>query len=87
MANDIAPEDLFDSKYLRLIPVEGEDLLWDGDFDPTDPRLWTIVDADGDLLIVAGYHFVNRLGYLLTVEPWASADEEYIWQLGFEDEE
>jgi hypothetical protein len=42
-------------------------------------RIWTIVDTDGDdLIILAGFHFVNRLGYLITNEEWSDANEEYI---------
>ena len=41
--------------------------------------IWTIVDTDGDdLLVIAGFHFVNRLGYLITDEPWEDEHEEYI---------
>lgn len=36
-----------------------------------DPRcIWTWVDGDMSSLIVAGYHFVNRIGYHITEVPW-----------------
>lgn len=35
---------------------------------PTD-HVWTILDVDGELMIASGYHFVNRLGYILTARP------------------
>ena len=42
-------------------------------------RIWTIVDGDDDdLLIIAGYHFVNRLGYLVTNEEWSDEYETYL---------
>jgi hypothetical protein len=42
-------------------------------------NIWTIVDTDGDdLLVIAGFHFVNRLGYLITDEAWEDEHEEYI---------
>jgi hypothetical protein len=42
-------------------------------------NIWTIVDTDGDdLLILAGFHFVNRLGYLITNEEWEDEHEEYL---------
>ena len=31
-----------------------------------DGRVWTTVDADGFVLTTSGYHFVNRLGYVIT---------------------
>ena len=37
----------------------------------TEPRrVWTLVEGDdGNLYIVDGYHFVNRLNYFVTKEP------------------
>lgn len=37
-----------------------------------DPRtLWTLVEGDGDrLFIESGLHIVNRLGYLVTANPF-----------------
>jgi hypothetical protein len=36
-----------------------------------DPRkVWTFVDGDdGDMYVVSGLHYVNRVGYLLSREP------------------
>jgi hypothetical protein len=36
-----------------------------------DPStIWTLVDGDnGDQYLVSGYHFVNRIGYLISLEP------------------
>ena len=42
-------------------------------------RIWTIVDGDGDdLIIIAGFHFVNRIGYLITNEEWEDEYETYL---------
>ena len=39
--------------------------------DPT--KIWTILDGDGsDLDIAAGFHFVNRFGYIITEVSWES---------------
>jgi hypothetical protein len=32
--------------------------------------VWTLVSGDGCDLIVAGYAYVNRLGYYITENPW-----------------
>lgn len=32
-------------------------------------RVWTVVESDGDVTITSGYHFVNRIGYILTLVP------------------
>ena len=36
-----------------------------------DPRtVWTFLDGDdGDLFVISGYHFVNRIGYLISTTP------------------
>jgi hypothetical protein len=32
--------------------------------------IWTLLDGDdGDLYLVSGYHFVNRIGYLISTAP------------------
>lgn len=42
-----------------------------------DPaHIWTIVEAEEKLFYVAGFHFVNRLGYIITEKPWVSGTEE-----------
>lgn len=33
-------------------------------------RVWTLVDTDNGLTIMNGYHYVNRVGYFITEEPW-----------------
>jgi hypothetical protein len=33
-------------------------------------HIWTEVDGDSGTYIVAGYHYVNRIQYYITVKPW-----------------
>jgi hypothetical protein len=36
-----------------------------------DPKyIWTYVDGDMSSLLVAGYHYINRIGYYVTEVPW-----------------
>lgn len=38
-------------------------------------RVWTVVEGDeGTLYAMAGYHVINRVGYLVTREPWTDPD-------------
>jgi hypothetical protein len=39
-----------------------------------DPdTIWTFVDGDdGDMYVINGFHFVNRVGYLISTVPLAS---------------
>lgn len=42
----------------------------------TDNRhVWTEVDGDSGTYIIAGYHFVNRIQYYITNNPW---EDEWI---------
>lgn len=36
--------------------------------------IWTEVDGDSGTYIIAGYHFVNRISYYITENPW---EDEY----------
>jgi hypothetical protein len=47
--------------------------------------VWTYMEGDdGELLLVAGRHFVNRIGYLVCEVPWE--DENLLVDLGWEGE-
>lgn len=43
-------------------------------------RVWTIVEVDGRMYYESGYHFVNRMGYLITEEE-IEEDVEYTVEL------
>lgn len=32
-------------------------------------HIWTIIDGEENLVIVSGYHLVNRIGYILAANP------------------
>jgi hypothetical protein len=38
-------------------------------------RVWTLVDGDDDMYIVAGMHLVNRVGYIITKKNWVTGEE------------
>lgn len=46
-------------------------------------HVWSIIESgDGDddsLYVSAGYHLVNRLGYIVTEKPWETGIEDGIW--------
>lgn len=51
-----------------LFETYGEELAFVRSQNPQ--CIWTIIDGDdGESLIVSGYHFVNRLGYIVTEKP------------------
>jgi hypothetical protein len=54
-----------------------------------DPRrVWTLVDGDdGNLYIVDGYHFVNRINYFVTQVPFEGKFMEVPYYIFDEEEE
>ena len=63
----------------RFRPIDGPDgaPCWCFKQLPKDAeprRVWTIVDCDGQLHVSPGYHFVNRIGYVLCEVPWTDED-------------
>ena len=38
-------------------------------------HVWTLVDGDnGEPVVVAGYRYVNRIHYIITIKPWDDAN-------------
>jgi hypothetical protein len=37
--------------------------------------IWTWIQGDMSDLVVAGYHYVNRLGYYISSVPWENEDD------------
>ena len=63
----------------RFEPKDSPDgsVWWSREQLPIDiaPRhVWTIVDCDGKLYVSPGFHFVNRLDYVLCDVPWTDED-------------
>lgn len=32
--------------------------------------IWTVIDHEGEVYITEGYHFVNRIGHIVTEKPY-----------------
>lgn len=77
-------EDDFETDY-RPRPAPNADpcgdTTWEFEQAKTQPieHVWTIVDGDDDLYALAGFHVVNRVGYVVTEVPWASDGAEAVW--------
>jgi hypothetical protein len=71
----------------KINPATGENGPWNGTMFETygkeleqvkkaDPdKVWTLLDNDGEMTIAAGFHFVNRMGYMITEVP---APEQFV---------
>lgn len=44
-----------------------------------DNYVWTIMDCEGGLYAVPGWHYVNRFGYLLAEVPWKEGQRDLKW--------
>jgi len=42
-----------------------------------DKMIWTIIDEEDTMYILAGRHLVNRIGYIITKEEWENDEEIY----------
>lgn len=78
------PEDEFYEKYTPTInhlvhdapfggtmyETYGVEIDFINDFKDSEhkAKLWTIVEAEGKMFYVSGYHYVNRFGYIITEE-------------------
>ena len=65
------------TKYDQLqFETHGDEVEYVKSVDPK--RVWTWLDGDCSSLLVAGYHYVNRLSYYVCEEPWETGDEQVL---------
>ena len=50
-------------------------------------RVWTMIDSNEGMYLIAGYHLVNRIYHVITNEAWIDEDEEYLIQEYSENDE
>lgn len=81
----------FDKKYSYNTTLKSENFDNDGRFETfgkdlitvmnsESRKIWTMVDSDDGMYLIAGYHLVNRIYYVLTNEDWTRDDEEYLFE-------
>lgn len=88
-AHTISEDDFFDVYVPVPSTKAGGELLRDFDNVRDLPacHVWTVVDGDdGGMYALAGFHVVNRVGYLLTERPWQDEQAEAVYWAA-EDEE
>jgi hypothetical protein len=42
-------------------------------------QVWTVIDAEGEDIILNGIHFANRLSYIICANEWQVNDEIEVW--------
>lgn len=84
--NLITEDDFFETFDPREMTDDGDTVIDVVPPGTPDEHVWTIVDGDsGDLYASAGWHRVNRFGYVITTRPWVTGDEVALWH-HFEDD-
>lgn len=69
-------------KDLQTVRSTDEGHVWtviDVDLSSGEPHPYIGEDGDNCWVIVTGYHYVNRLGYVITEVPWESAEIEVLY--------
>ena len=71
--------DIFERIYKPICNPESDNYLFETDVDLTlieENKIWTLIEGDKGLFITAGYHFVNRLNYIIAERPREHKEEE-----------
>jgi hypothetical protein len=58
---------------IKYYETYGEDYQKIMDINPF--QVWTVIDAEGEDIILNGIHFVNRISYIITANKWQVNDE------------
>jgi len=64
----------------------GEELEYVFELSKKENRVWTIIEGDEGIVFSAGFHIVNRLGFLITEKPWNSVEDYVVDEDQIEDE-
>jgi hypothetical protein len=75
-ANEFKPQTNHFNKHGNLYETYGEEVEYVQSMHPN--FVWTLVSGDMCDLIVAGYAYVNRLGYYITENPWSDEDDSVL---------
>ena len=65
--NSLNPDAAFDG---HMFETFGEEENYVAHYDKN--YVWTVIEENDRTMIIPGYHFVNRLGYIITEKPWPS---------------
>lgn len=71
--------DIFEKIYRPICNPESDNYLFETDVDLTlidESKIWTLIEGDKGLFITAGYHYVNRLNYIIAERPRVNQEEE-----------
>jgi hypothetical protein len=68
-ANEFKPQDNHFNGQGKMYETYGEEYEYVKSIHPN--FVWTYVDGDMSSLIIAGHHWVNRIGYYITENPWS----------------
>lgn len=52
---------------------------WDAIKKQNPQHVWTVVECGNHWYIATGFHLVNRIGFLLTEQPWKREEEDKVY--------
>ncbi len=73
----------FERAYCSGRSLDSDDIVRTVPEDVAPQRVWTVVDADGALVLCNGYHVVNFFGYVIADTPWI--DNDWSFEVDWED--
>jgi len=81
----VISEDDFQSKFRPVLGPDGSEMREFEEVQSTAKEyVWTVVETGEDeiLYAMAGFHVVNRVGYVITEEPWTDPDSQAAYCTG-----
>ena len=58
-----------------MFETYGEEVQYVFELAKKENRVWTIIEGDDGMCFSAGFHYVNRLGFLITEKPYDSEED------------
>lgn len=77
--DDIISESVFDCLWSPEVDATGDLLTFEQVKDKPIGNVWTVLEVGDHMVASAGFHIVNKLGYLITAKPWETGLECAYW--------
>jgi hypothetical protein len=80
----ILTEDEFIERFRPYVMANGDLYEYRHVVNESINHVWTVVEAEDDegrchLIASPGFHVVNKVGYIMTFNPWVTGEEDAYW--------
>jgi len=73
-------ENEFERKYVSIDSPSGSTIWEHREIrDQKKNHVWTVVEAEDSMYVMAGFHRVNMIGYVVTEKPWRDRNLQVEW--------